>query len=102
MGEVVFKGKFEVDADCGLTYAREGDFRGGWVAGDNGCEGGLVETEVRFSLGERMGGHKEKAVGGRGVAPQLAVGNDPHRTTRHLHIEPPHCQQVAWSLESFD
>jgi hypothetical protein len=48
VGEVVFKGEFEVNADGGLTYAGERDFAGGWIAGDDLGEGGLVETEVRL------------------------------------------------------
>ena len=60
MGEVVFKGELEVDADGGLAYAGERDFAGSWIAGDDGREGGLVETEVWFGLVEWMGGHKEE------------------------------------------
>ncbi len=48
MGEIVFEGKFEVDANGGLTYAGEGDFGWGRVAGDDGRESGLVEPEVWF------------------------------------------------------
>ena len=47
--EVVLKGELEVDADGGLSCAGEGDFAGGWVAGDDLREGGLVKAEVRFS-----------------------------------------------------
>ena len=56
MGKVVFEGELEVDSDCGLAYAGEGDFRRGRVAGDDLGESCLVETEMWFSLGEWMGG----------------------------------------------
>lgn len=68
MGEVVFKSEFEVDANGGLAHAGEGDFAGGRIAGDDLGEGGLVETEVWFCLGEWMGGHKERATRA-GIAP---------------------------------
>lgn len=63
MGEVVFEGEFEVDPHGGLTYAGEGDFGRGRIAGDDGREGGLVETEVWFGGCERVGVHEKKSGG---------------------------------------